>query len=77
MKARQKHEEKQWAAQEEGLTEREKRFADLKAKVEAMPEEREATLKKIRKAIEGTSNMTEFQVLREIALEQAKQANGK
>lgn len=135
--------EKQWMEREKGIAEREKQFAEFQAKVEVMPQEKEAAIKKAKeegrgigtyqakvkadlyakevegqkqfyelrlqslaetiqnqesriqslskqldsalkqvqdlavKAIEGSSNFNSSQVLKEIALEQAKQLKNK
>ncbi len=140
---RKEQQQKAWEEREKALAEREKEFADAKAKVEAMPQEKDAAIKKAKeegrgiaayqarvkadlyakevegqkqyyelrlqslsetiqtqesriqnlskqldaalkqvqdlavKAIEGASNLSSSQVLKEIALEQAKQLKTK
>lgn len=48
--------EKQWAEREKAICDRETQFADLKAKVEAMPKELEAAIKRTKEEGKGIAN---------------------
>lgn len=56
LEALQQTQQKQWTEREKAIGQRETQFADLKAKVEAMPKELEAAVKRAREEGKGIAN---------------------